>query len=221
MSILTQKKSGVYAIVNKVNGHRYIGSSVYIYNRWKTHRHNLNQGKHHSGHLQNAWNKYGANYFVFSVLEYCERSKLIEREQFYIDLLCPEYNITKRAVPSLGRKQSPETIAKRFFWQKGYKHSLETRAKIGNGNKGKIRTQEFRQRLSVSQKGRVSNRLGCKLSIETRKKISEAQKGKTISKESAAKVSRALKGRPKSKKHNKKVSDAIKLWWKKRKEQIL
>ena len=31
------------------------------------------------------------------ILEYCEPSKVLEREQYYIDLLKPEYNILKTA----------------------------------------------------------------------------------------------------------------------------
>ena len=36
----------------------------------------------------------------------------------------------------LGRKQSPETIAKRFASRFGYRHSPETRKKIGRSNSG-------------------------------------------------------------------------------------
>jgi hypothetical protein len=31
------------------------------------------------------------------ILEYCDSSNVIEREQYYIDLLNPEYNILKTA----------------------------------------------------------------------------------------------------------------------------
>lgn len=41
--------------------------------------------------------KYGPSHFSLAVLEYCNRDILIKREQFYIDLLKPEYNLSKTA----------------------------------------------------------------------------------------------------------------------------
>jgi group I intron endonuclease len=46
------------------------------------------------------------------ILEYCDRDKCIEREQYYIDLLRPEYNILQTAGSRLGSQQSEETKAK-------------------------------------------------------------------------------------------------------------
>jgi group I intron endonuclease len=37
--------------------------------------------------------KYGHSNFSLNILEYCEKDVLIEREQYYIDLIKPEYNI--------------------------------------------------------------------------------------------------------------------------------
>lgn len=81
-------KSGVYIIKNLVNGKVYIGSSIDIYNRWKTHKYGLKNNKHINQHLQNSWNKYGENNFDFSILEETSKLKttLIEKEQKYIDL---------------------------------------------------------------------------------------------------------------------------------------
>ena len=56
--------------------------------------------------------KYGYSGFCLYILEYCEPSILLEREQYYIDTLNPEYNILKIAGSSLGFKHSEETIAK-------------------------------------------------------------------------------------------------------------
>lgn len=54
--------------------------------------------------------KYGYNKFSLDILEYCEPSLLIKREQYYLDTLKPEYNILKIAGSSLGYKHSPETL---------------------------------------------------------------------------------------------------------------
>jgi NUMOD3 motif len=46
-------------------------------------------------------------------LEYCSPDKPLEREKYYIDLLSPEYNISKDpAAPMRGRKHSPDTLKK-------------------------------------------------------------------------------------------------------------
>jgi len=41
--------------------------------------------------------KYGYSKFTIEILEYCNsKQDLIKREQYYIDLLNPEYNILKK-----------------------------------------------------------------------------------------------------------------------------
>jgi len=64
----------------------------------------------------------GILHLVFSILEYIDSTNLsnyqfkkfiLDREQFYIDLLEPESNILKIAGSSLGLKQMEETLAKR------------------------------------------------------------------------------------------------------------
>jgi hypothetical protein len=48
----------------------------------------------------------------------------------------PQESIEKMRQSLTGKKQSAETIRKRFVWQEGYRHSPETKAKIGMANKG-------------------------------------------------------------------------------------
>lgn len=78
--------SGVYSITNLKNGKLYIGSSNNIYRRWRDHKNLLKKDKHHSNHLQRAWNKYGEENFIFKILEECNEDILLKREQYYIDL---------------------------------------------------------------------------------------------------------------------------------------
>lgn len=89
--------TGIYKIENKTNGRFYIGSSNHILKRWNSHRRTLEKGTHHNYMLQNAWNKYGSESFLFEVLEKCDRAVKFEREQHYIDTLKPSYNIAKEA----------------------------------------------------------------------------------------------------------------------------
>jgi group I intron endonuclease len=41
------------------------------------------------------------------ILQYCDQSDVISREQYYLDLLKPEYNILKTAGSPLGFKHAP------------------------------------------------------------------------------------------------------------------
>jgi len=68
--------------------------------------------------------KYGYSNFQLEILEYCEPSNCIDREQYYIDLLKPEYNILKTAGSKLGSKHSVETRNKISLSLIGNKRSV-------------------------------------------------------------------------------------------------
>jgi len=84
------KISGIYKIVNNVNGKTYVGSSVNIERRWSQHR-----TIERKTIIHYAIKKYGEINFEFSILEYCKKESLIEREQYYYDLLKPDYNMMR------------------------------------------------------------------------------------------------------------------------------
>ena len=77
-------KSGIYVIINVINDKKYIGQSNNISRRWVEHRNELNNNKHGNTYLQASWNKYGAESFVFRVLQYCTPDKLDQLEIAYI-----------------------------------------------------------------------------------------------------------------------------------------
>lgn len=104
---------GIYQIKNKTNNKSYIGSSSRLNFRWKRHLTDLKCNIHHSLALQRAFHKYGHDNFEFIILENCDEDKLIEREQYYLDILLPEYNICKVAGNCAGVKHTEETIEKR------------------------------------------------------------------------------------------------------------
>lgn len=76
---------GVYAIVHRDSGRRYIGSSKCVEKRWGQHLNLLTHGRHHSPYLQHAWTKYGAEAFDFVVVEQCAQQELLSRKQAWID----------------------------------------------------------------------------------------------------------------------------------------
>jgi group I intron endonuclease len=75
------KISGIYKIINKINGKYYIGSAVNIKERFTRHIRELKQNKHHNINLQRAWNKYGSNNFAFTILKICNKKTIRKFEQ--------------------------------------------------------------------------------------------------------------------------------------------
>jgi group I intron endonuclease len=96
------KISGIYKIINQVNNKFYLGSSKDFFYRWYKHRSALLLNKHHSILLQRAFNKYTENVFICQGIEECNEEILLEREQYYLDMLMPwkpeiGYNISSIA----------------------------------------------------------------------------------------------------------------------------
>jgi group I intron endonuclease len=87
-------KSGVYRLVNNINGKSHVGSSRYLSHSFSIY-YSLDDLRKVKGSIiiYRALLKYGHSNFSLDILEYCECSILIQREQYYIDLLKPKYNI--------------------------------------------------------------------------------------------------------------------------------
>jgi group I intron endonuclease len=134
-------KTGVYCILNRANGKRYVGSAARsLARRIRGHRDALNGGWHENRHRQAAWNKYGAAAFVFVVLERCSPSRCIEREQHWIDHYdsCNGdrgYNLCPLAGSSLGYKFSDEQRARMVEVNKKSKANPVVRAKLSAATK--------------------------------------------------------------------------------------
>jgi hypothetical protein len=78
-------KIGIYRIVNKITKKQYIGSTKSSFWSRKTkHLNSLKRNEHGNQHLQNSWNKYGSNSFVFEILEICELELVEFLEAYYI-----------------------------------------------------------------------------------------------------------------------------------------
>lgn len=104
--------SVVYQIRNLANDRCYIGSTLAALKRWRDHRSQLRGNRHHSIILQRAWCKYGEDAFVFEILEECQPERCLEREQHYLDVLNPAYNICRIAGNRLGVSHSEESKIK-------------------------------------------------------------------------------------------------------------
>lgn len=133
---------GVYQIRNLTNGKRYIGSAAGpegFVGRWRRHRNALNSSKHHSIHLQRAWNKNGTESFVFEILLYCDPENCLMYEQIALDYHKPEYNICRVAGNRTGMRHTELTkkrisIAHRGL-QVGYNHPMYGKSHTVDANK--------------------------------------------------------------------------------------
>lgn len=97
--------SGVYEILNKFTGERYIGTSRNIRRRFLRHKEELVKGIHHCALLQQAWNRVFStpssektevlnpdDLFEFNVIVFCRPSELFHYEHMLIKAIKPEYN---------------------------------------------------------------------------------------------------------------------------------
>lgn len=89
-------KSGIYMIINKVTKKKYIGKSSDLLKRLQNYCDlNFLDRNKASSKIYRVILKFGYSNFSFSILEYCDKSDLSAREQYFIDKLKPQYNIRK------------------------------------------------------------------------------------------------------------------------------
>lgn len=205
--------SGVYEIKNVVNGHRYIGSSIDVYRRWRSHASYLNRNASECRKLQRAWNKYGEDNFAFQVISFCEPEETLALEQKALDELKPEYNLARSTTaPTLGMTYSEETRRKMSRSQSGKKNPMY----------GKSPSEETRQKLSDAHRGKNNSFYGKTHSEETRRRLSEIAKKRWAenppirTEEHNRHIGEALRGNKNSKglkfseEHKRKISEALK-----------
>lgn len=138
-------KPGIYRWINKLNNNTYVGSGINLSKRLSEY-YNQSELKRNFRPIHAALLKYGYENFRLEILEYCRADELIKREQYYLDLLNPEYNILKYAYSLLGYKHTPENIAK--FKLK--KVSQELKDILSSVHLGKEVSQETRDKLSLA-----------------------------------------------------------------------
>lgn len=195
--------SGIYQWRNLVNGKVYVGSAFELVKRKNTHLSKLRLNKHPNKKLQSSYNKHGQINFVFEILELVmpDKNTLIEREQYYIDLHDPWYNIRKVASSNKGTKISEQGRINIRNAIIGRKHSEETKkklslGKIGNkhgaGNKNNLGRKQSKEEIEKrALKLRGQKRV---FSEEWKKNISQGSLGKKLSDSHRKNISRSLIG---------------------------
>lgn len=139
-----KNKSGIYKWENKISEEFYIGSAVDLNKRMSEYYREsyITHPSRGKSIICYALVKYGYSNFSLSILEYCNRNEVITREQHYLDLLNPPYNIFKYAYSSEGYKHTLEAI---------HKTSLAKKSKFNkeqNSFYGKIHTEEVKELMS-------------------------------------------------------------------------
>lgn len=186
--------SGIYYILNAATGQCYIGSSINIRERLRQHCSYLIHNRHHSKKLQNAFNKYSWESFVWGVCEeVLDHSKLEAVEQGWINLL-GEYNICKEAGSPRGVKMTLSDAerdrrrerARDMYSAMTPEQREANRSKATEARRGVPTSDEMKARLSASTSGR-------KLSEAHRAKLSHINKTRVRTAEEKALTAEKVK----------------------------
>lgn len=186
---------GIYKITNKINNKCYIGQSLNIEKRFRTHKSCKDNAP-----LYNAFRKYGLDNFTFEVIEECLKEELDKKEIYYIDLY-KSANTKYGYNRSLGGEKGCQLISKK------------TRNKLSRQRKGKLNpmygkkmSDESKKKQSESFKETIANM--SKEDFEKwHKKIGKKHKGKIITQEQRIKISKTLKEYFKDENNRKRLSE--------------
>jgi len=170
-------KSGVYIIKNTKTNQSYIGSSINMQKRCNAHRCLLNNSKHTNIKLQRSYAKYGEGVFVFSVLEFSNPGKIIERERFFVDAENPFFNIRVVIQSNIGIKLSKKTRLRMSISKKGKPLSEAQLAHLHNLHKKRIGKKVAGKVKEALKLGPISL-IGKHLNQITKDKIRHSKLGK-------------------------------------------
>lgn len=158
---------GIYIIKCNVDNKVYIGQSINLEKRINEHKSLLKRNKHSNCHLQNSFNKYGEENFIFEFLEILDEKDYTKEKLNFLEIKYIEkYHSNKRyngfnienGGNSVG-KLGEETRKKLSIALKGNKNNA-------NAWKGKHHTTETKKLLSQKLKGKPSHWKGKTQSIE-------------------------------------------------------
>lgn len=150
-------RTGIYRWVHIESGKSYIGSSVKLNIRFKQYF-NYNHISYPKRNLiiYKSLLKYGYAGFRLEILEYCSPEILLQREQFYFDMLSPEYNILKVAGSPLGYRHSEAAKKLISIASKNRKVSESTRDLKREALLGKVFDKERIENMRISNTLRKS-----------------------------------------------------------------
>lgn len=178
-------KSDIYRWNNLITGASYVGSAVDLSKRFRNYFYVKFIKKEllkNNSVIYKALLKYGYSNFNLEILEYCDNMSILNREQNYIDILKPKYNLCPIAGSSLGRITREETKLKlRNFWlNKQFIKSKYSTLKefIINSIEKKLNESEFKIIKLHKKLIRIKQLKESKVSFVTRMKILASTKTK-------------------------------------------
>lgn len=163
IDIICPNESAIY-IYRKISNplEYYIGSSIRIKDRTRCHKYFIFREDYKSKGsplFYRSVRKYGWMDFQFGILENIKfldihsiedkKRLILEREQYYLDLLEPTFNINKIAGSPLGLKRSLEFSINSSKSKRGVKHNY----KVTTNNIGRSLTEDIKSKISVRCKG--------------------------------------------------------------------
>lgn len=156
--------ASIYLLTNTITGDRYVGQTLRpTHVRWRAHVHSaLRCGS--ETHLHRAIRKYSESSFTLTILEHTTPNLLNKREQYWINVLHPEYNMTmggeggspteevreKLRRAALSNWQKPEHRARMKKTHVGFTgrtHTKSANSKRSQRLMGRPKNDEHRQRL--------------------------------------------------------------------------
>ena len=148
------KQIGVYKITNTVTGKCYVGSSKNILRRWSEHKRFFKYRKYRSSQLYQDIREFGVDQFEFSILEECSVEELKVREQYYISMLKPEYNIRKANAGVSVKYKEDISEYQREYYQANKEEAKERKRNYYQANKEKAK--EHQREYYQANKDKIS-----------------------------------------------------------------
>jgi group I intron endonuclease len=130
--------AGVYILQNKLNGKRYVGSSINLASRLRSYFYTGLGSSNYGMVIYWALLKHGCDNFSLTVILLPNASKeaVLALEQYCIDTLRPDYNVSPTAGSSAGLKHTPEHNDQIRISMMGHSTTEDTRKLMSDAKKG-------------------------------------------------------------------------------------
>ena len=160
-----KNKSGVYCLINKSNGHSYVGSSINLASRMRNYLNNafLKSKQNNNMPIVKALLKYNQSNFTLLILEHVKTQFLIVRETYFITYVMPYYNVLKQGYSSLG-----------------YKHTKETKELLSELAKNRVHSDVTKSLIAKALTGENNPFYNKSHSIESKVRMIEAKSAYTV-----------------------------------------
>jgi group I intron endonuclease len=179
-------RSGVYAILNQINGKIYVGCSIDLARRLTVHLSDLKAGRHGNRYLQSSYRANGPENFIVLILEFVSDGPLKDAEQRWID----HYRAADRTT---GYNIVPDSQHKRL--------SMETRQRLSASRRGRPLTEQHKNNIRLGNLGLSKPRSKKPRPPkadprDTFAKISKALMGHAVSDQTKAAIRASKVGKP-------------------------